>query len=651
MMLKHGIFGTPLLLRRQVVWICFLLVMATGAVYWNVQHFDFVHYDDPLYVVDNGFVQSGLTMTGTLWALTATDAANWHPVTWLSHMLDVELFGMEAGWHHITNVCFHIANSLLLFLLLRRATGKTWQSACVATLFALHPLHVESVAWVAERKDVLSTFLWMVTLGAYMAWVKKGGRLRYLATMVFFALGLMAKPMLVTVPFLLLLLDYWPLRRLQGERSEVLGNKKTNWLMLVWEKTPLFILAAISCFITYLVQRKWGAVTPLEASALDIRIANAIVSYIAYLGKTIWPVGLAAFYPHPGLPSIWAMAMSLLLLVVFFVAAVIYRRRFPFLTVGWFWYVGTLVPVIGLVQVGDQSMADRYTYIPLIGVFIAVCWGVPELLHWWSRRKGFLVTLSAIGITILMVLTWTQVQHWRDGETLFAHAVAVTEDNYFAHAALGDAVLKGGRTSEAISHYKKALQIKPDYADGHNKLGGAYFEQGMMREAVARYKEALRFRPHFAEAHYNLGNAFAKQGRSRDALEHYSAAIRLNPRYEEAHYGLGNVLASQGQTKKALVHYAEALRKKPNYAAVHYNMGLLFFSAGNIDEAVDHFRTYLQIKPNDKVAHNNLGYALLRAGDRAGAAQHFQAALDIDPTYERARNNLNRVSKNEIKRP
>jgi len=456
--------------KHHDVLLCLFLVVLTLAVYRQVQNFDFVNFDDHMYITENRHVKEGLTLKSTIWAFTTIHAANWHPLTWLSHMLDCQFFGMNSGRHHLTNLFFHITNSLLLFFVFRKMTGSSWQSGFVAALFALHPLHVESVAWVSERKDVLSAFFWMLTMWSYVWYVEHPGINRYLLVLLFFILGLMAKPMLVTLPFVLLLLDFYPLSRFQFQQSDD-GNifqQRSIYLRLVLEKLPLFVLAAISSAVTLYAQKRGGAVMSLDVIPIKVRIANALVSYIKYIEKMIYPSELAVLYPFQGMLPWWEITGAGLLLVSISFLAIRVIKQSPYYAVGWLWYIGTLVPVIGLVQIGRQSMADRYTYIPLIGLFIVIAWGVPEIVAQWRHRKILLTIFATVLLSILMTVTWKHLRHWGNSITLFEHTLEVTSNNYLAHNNLGVALDIQGRTQEAIDHYLKALRIKPDYVEAHN---------------------------------------------------------------------------------------------------------------------------------------------------------------------------------------
>jgi len=449
---------TQLVHKNRSLLIALVLAIATVAAYWQVHNFRFVNFDDAEYVVENPHVNTGLTWENVVWAFTKYHSCNWHPLTWISHMLDCQIFGMDARWHHCINLALHVGSTILLFLVLTQATGATWRSAFVAGAFALHPLHVESVAWISERKDVLSTLFWMLTMWAYLQYARKPSLRRYVVTVLVFALGLMSKPMLVTMPFVLLLMDYWPLQRLSFAqvtpgttqppgRSPWRRLHNPAWLTL--EKVPLVILAGTSSVITLFVQSR--TVAPLGAIAFHIRVANACISYTKYIGKMFWPTRLAVLYPHPlDKIQIWPAVVAALLLVGITVLVFITSRRYRYLAVGWFWYLGTLVPVIGLVQVGAQSMADRYTYVPLIGLFIMIAWGLPDLLAKWRCGRGVLTVASPAILLALGILTWFQNAHWRDSLALFAHASAATKDNYMIDNYLGSELRRRGRIEERI---------------------------------------------------------------------------------------------------------------------------------------------------------------------------------------------------------
>ena len=513
------------------------LILVSLVAFWPVTHADFISIDDNEYITENRHVQNGLTLEGVRWAFATGHAANWHPVTWLSHMLDVQFFGLNPHRHHVINLLFHVANSALLFLALHRMTKALWQSAFVAALFALHPLHVESVAWVAERKDVLSTLFWMLTLCAYYRYAEHRSVRRYLPVLIFLALGLMAKPMLVTLPFVLLLLDYWPLKRLAQSEGMVPDDQRWHLRELLAEKIPLFVLAAISCVVTYLVQQHGGAVGSIERLPLEARIANGFVSYIAYIVKTIWPAKLAFFYPYERLLPAWQVLAAAVLFTALTFAVVAMAKRYKYLPVGWLWYAGTLVPVIGLVQVGYQGRADRYTYIPLIGLFIMVAWLIPEVLSKWRHSRKLLIPLSALILLCCFIVTRTQTMYWQNSFVLFDHALEVTRNNDVAYVARGNAYEALGNYAQAINDYGKALKISPGIASAYNNRGVAYAALGDQEQAIKDYDRATEIDPRYGSAFANRGMAYAVMGYHEKAIEDYNRAIEINPRLAAAYLG------------------------------------------------------------------------------------------------------------------
>ena len=608
----------------RALWISIALIAANVVIYSAVLHYGFVRWDDPEYVSENPYISGGLTWSGVSWAFATGSANYWHPLTWLSHMLDVQLFGLDAGRHHLINVLLHIANTLLLFGLLHSATGTLGRSSFVAGLFALHPLHVESVAWVAERKDVLSTLFWMLTVWAYVAYVRRPRLGRYLAVLLLFALALMAKPMVVTLPFVLLLLDYWPLARVAP------GTDRSAWFRLALEKLPLFAIAAALGVVTFLVQRQQGAVAALEALPLESRAENAVVSYFAYVAHMLWPMHLAVFYPlTPSLPG-WQVVGSILGLIGVSVA-VIAARSHRYLAVGWMWYLGTLVPVIGLVQVGQQSMADRYTYVPLIGLFLIAAWGIPELLGNWPYRRIALPAGATLVLGACAIAARGQVEYWKSNFALWEHAVRVTTGNYLAHNNLGVGLADQGQRNEAVFHFSEAVRIKSDYPEAHNNLGLALASQGNISAAISHYSEAVRLRPGFALAHDNLAKALSAQGRFDEAIAQYSEVVRIKPGSPVALADLAGALASQGKIDRAIVHYSEAVRLKPDFAEAHNNLGFALAGQGKVDEAISQYSEAVRFKPDFVIAHNNLGTALAGQGRVDEAIREFEAALRIKP--------------------
>jgi len=586
-----------------------LLIFATLAIFHQLPNHDFVNIDDDLFVYENTQVLKGFTTETVIWAFTNFSPDYWRPLSWLSHMLDCELFGLRPGLHHLMNLLIHVANSVLLLFILRRMTGALWRSAFVAALFAIHPLHVESVAWVAERKDVLSAFFWLLTIWAYARYAERSGLARYLLVLFFFGLGLMAKPMVVTLPVVLLLLDYWPLGRMRWFQVRSASNPnldKLSCFRLVWEKIPFFALSAATIVATLLATKAGDTLKSLAVFPLKIRITGALVSYINYMVKMIWPFRLAVYYPHPEAIPMWQAGGAGLLLLVVSVVLVRAAGKRPYLVVGWLWYLVTLLPVIGLIQAGSQAMADRYTYIPLVGLFVLIAWAVPSLIEGWRHQRVVLVISTTILLLGLTVATMLQVRYWQNSITLFQHTLKVTSGNHFAHNNLGVALAQDGRLDEAIYHYFQALRIKPGTADVHNNLGNALAAQGNVDRARSHYYKALKIDPNNARAYNNLGNLLANQGKTEEAVNHYTEALRLEPGYAGAHYNLGNVLENQGKTEEAINHFTEALRLMPYWAGAHNNLGVVLENRGRLEEAINHYQEALRLNPDYGKARNNL---------------------------------------------
>jgi protein O-mannosyl-transferase len=526
------------------------LLLATFAVYAQVRDFDFVNYDDVDYI-GNLNVRQGVTVQGLEWALTTRETGNWVPLTWVSHMLDCQFFGQDSGWHHLHNVLLHALAAVMLCIFLERATGTRWRSALTAFLFALHPLHVQSVAWVAERKDVLNACFWFLTLWLYVRYAERSSTARYLAVVLGFCLGLMAKPMMVTLPFVLLLLDYWPLGRL-GQR----GRKA------IWEKLPLLGLAGAGAAIAYLAQKHGEAVNLVPLGA---RLANATHSYALYILQTFWPARLAVFYPYPrdfAFAFLPLLAEGVLLAAVT-TGVIVLRRRAPYLLMGWGWFVVTLVPVIGLVQVGDQAHADRYMYIPMVGLLIMLIWGAAEILE-KLRAKTLAIPLAVAVCLASAVLSWVQLGYWRNGETLFRHALAVTNDNKIANNNLGNYLMSSGRLSEAVPYFETAVRIDPQFALARNNLGTALGRMGRLPDAIAQLQIAVRLWPDAPDPHSNLGTALAQAGRLPEAAAEFESALRLDPNDPVVQSNLGLALSGiPGRLPDALRHLEEADRLRP----------------------------------------------------------------------------------------
>jgi tetratricopeptide (TPR) repeat protein len=617
----------------------FCLVLGTFLpCLWN----GFVNFDDSAYASQNPHVRQGLTWESLKWAWSNSEKANWHPVTWMSHLLDGQLFGVNPEGHHATSVLLHAVNAVLLFLLLEKMTGARWRSFMVAALFGLHPLRVESVAWVSERKDVLSVCFWMLTTWAYVRYAERsvtnnqwpvtsGGKAEngkqraegrrkkavtsdpqpasritphasryYVLCLVFFALGLLSKSMLVTLPFALLLLDYWPLRR--WPQTPVRG--------LLLEKTPFLVVAAASSVVTFVVQQRGGAVTPADALSLSARLGNAVVSYARYLGKTAWPVDLCAMYVHPGNWPAGAVAAAGLLLAGV-TALVLWRwRAMPYLAVGWFWFLGTLVPVIGLVQVGRQAMADRYTYIPSIGLWLAVVWGACKLTERWRNRETLARVAGAAAIVACIVLTVCQIGYWKDSTTLFGHAVKVTQRNWVAYAYLANALQSSGQMDEAIAMCQASLDINPYRPEVRCKLADILLEQRRFDEALAQYQKAVALDSTDLESRRGLGAALQDLGRLDEAIDQFNQIIRLKPDYADAYSNLGNCYGLKGRPDEAIRCFEQAVKLKPQSAQNRRELGVGLANKARWDEAIDQFQQAVQLDPADAQARGNLDAAI-----------------------------------------
>ena len=681
------------------------LAAGTFAVYAPVLWCDFVGYDDTVYVTENWHVLRGLSWEQVDWAFANLSAGFWHPLTWLSHMLDAQLYGLHAWGHHLTNLLLHTANTVLLFLLLQRMTGFVWRSALVAALFAIHPLHVESVAWVAERKDVLSGFFGFVALWFYVGYAqarngkRESAAANYSLALLFFACSLASKATLVTLPFLMLALDYWPLKRVwraecgarngsRGDEAPIVGSqlhqqdrgsppRLLRWLAL--EKAPFLALSLANGLLTIYAEKSIGAVATKGGIPLLMRVSNAVVSCVRYLGQMVWPFDMAVFYPYPKALPLWLVAGGAVLLIAITVWALLVARRRPYLAVGWVWFLVILLPVSGLIQVGSHSRADRYTYVPLIGIFLMLVWGVAELL---SRRRSPKLLAGVIAAALLLACAWRthdQLRHWRNAESLFSHALAVTQDNYLAYnnvgyylmhkygrlddamdcfrkairlypdevealGNLGYALAAKGQAAEAITYYQAALKANPGHAATHNNLGNVLSSLGKLDEAMQEYQLALQYEPDYAEAHNNLGIALAQKGRFDEAVVQFRAAIRFKANYAIAHNGLANIFTLRGQYQEAVPEYQEALRLDPTYAEAQNGLGYALAGTGRFDQAVVHYQEALRLNPDYVVAHYNLGCALARLGRREEALAQLNAALRLQPDYAEAKLKLKELS-------
>ena len=602
--------------------ICAVLVVVTTAVYYQVCRYNFVSYDDNIYVYNNPHIRAGITPDTIKWAFTTDYSHMYHPLTWVSLMLDWQLFGTNAGGYHLTNLIIHIVNTLLLFIVLKKMTRALWPSAFVAALFALHPLHVESVAWVTERKDVLSTFFWLLTVLAYVRYVKRPKIIGYLLVVVFYAFSLLSKPMVVTLPFVLLLLDYWPLDRFRAKRS---------LRRLLIEKIPLFAMVVILSIVTFVYHQQGESTMSLEALSIRIRIYNSLISYMQYIIKMIWPARLAFFYPYLGQNvSVLYAVISAIILPAITIFVLLFSKKHRYLFTGWFWYLGMLVPVIGLVQVGSQAMADRYSYMTLTGLFIIIAWGLPELLGKWPYRKTALGVSMVIVLTVLGICAHRQVSCWKNSFTLFSHALKVTQNNWLAYNNLGVIYDNSGRGAEAIENFKQAVKLKPDFANAPYNLGVAYGKLGRHQEAIEAFKQAIRIDSNYAQVHYNLGIAYINLGRWQDAVEACKQAIKIKPNYAEAHYNLGVSYEGLGRYQDAAEAYKQAIRIKPDYADAYLNLGVTYSELGRYQDEVEAYKQAIKIRPNYAEAHYNLGFAYLITGDKGLAFEEYKILKTLD---------------------
>jgi tetratricopeptide (TPR) repeat protein len=666
---------------RWRILICLSLVAVTAMVYWQAGSFEFVRYDDDKYVMENPVVHNGLSPEGIRWAFSSFEHSNWHPLTWLSHMLDVQLFGLDAGRHHQVNLLFHILNTLILFILLQRMTGALWKSGFVAALFALHPLHVESVAWIAERKDLLSAFFFLLTLLAYERYARMRGPWNYLLVVVLFVMGILSKPMVVTLPFVLLLLDLWPLDRFAFTPSEnsapaegatgkrIVALIKAN-RELVLEKIPLLVLSAVSCVVTIAAQR--SAMKALEAVPFDARILNAIVAYAEYVYRFFVPVDLAVLYPYRSVTTGQVLAAAVLLAAV--TALVVYRRKTRSLMVGWFWYLGTLVPVIGLVQVGVQASADRYTYIPFIGLAIMLTWLVADLSARLPYRVAVLTAGAFLILAGLSAATVSQARYWVNSETLFALTLQATKGNYVIHSNYGAWLAGQGRMEDAIRQYNEALQIKPDDGEARYNLANMLVRQAKVQEAIAQYREVLKTVPDHLMARNNLALCLIQTGDRNAAIEQFQEILRANPGFEAAKQNLAMLLASeekakrppgglptpgpadgvdleehmrlgrdavvQGDLDSAAAHFRRAVSIAPENKEARIGLGLALAYKGDIDGAIQQFRVAIKLDPNNADVQNSLGVALMQKGKLDEAQTHLQRAIKLNPRLAKAHNSL-----------
>src|SRR6266496_3055160 len=607
--------------RATILGVSIFLMAITWLVFGETLRHPSINFDDQEYVFENPKINTGLTSTGVLWAFTHSHAENWHPLTSISHMLDCQLFGLQAGWHHFTNVLLHTIAVILLFLVFREMTGALWRSAFVAAVFAIHPLRVESVAWIAERKDVLSGVFFMLTLGAYVRYAREPSNIRYLIVAVLFGLGLMTKPMLVTLPFILLLLDYWPLGRIRGQKLDVSGHE--NLVMLVVEKIPLVGLSALSSVVTFLAQR--GVVGWTEQLPVLARINNAVVTYVVYMGQMLWPVKLAVFYPHPEnrLP-LSDVILALAILIAATAAAFVLRKKGPYLVTGWLWYLGMLVPVIGLVQVGWQGHADRYTYLPQIGLYVLLTWTVADLTARWRRQREILSASAAVIISILSWRAWIQSSYWRDSETLFTHALAVTSNNDVAENNLGIVFLRNGQLDDAISKLRAAIDLRPENSPAHENLAKALLQKGQVADALVHYRKLLELQPDNIEVHNIVGTVLIQQGQAREAIEEWQKVLAIQPDNGNAMSNLAWVFATSPDDSlrdgpQAVQLAEQALRiSGARIPIIFRTLAAAYAENGQFSEAIETARRGIDLansQGNSGLATELQGYiALYQAG-------------------------------------
>ena len=617
--------------KAIVLIVCAVLITGTIIAYEPMRHNGFVNYDDDEYVLECPQVKQGLTFETLRWAFTASYACNWHPLTWLSHMLDWQLFGLNACGHHFTNLVFHIANTLLFFLILKRMTGAFWPSAFAAAIFAVHPLQVESAAWAAERKNVLSGLFWLLTIAAYIKYTEKPKAGRYIVLLLVYLLCILTKPTVVVVPFVLLLLDFWPLQRIsRGTISK-----------LIIEKIPLFLFAGFLSVVTVLAQKSGGAIKTMPHFTFGFRLENATVSYISYLFKMVYPVNLAVFYPYPG-PKIalWPPILAFIALAAITVIMFYFGLRRRYLIMGWLWYVGTLVPVIGLIQAGDQAMADRYMYLPMIGLLIIAAGIMSEAAKKW---RYVLFVMSAVIFFVLMIMTRNQVRYWQDEFTLFGHAINVTKDNEKMHYNIGYAFQRSGQFEKAIEHYGQALRIEPGDFRAMNSLGVSLLSEGETDEALDIFEKAVQLNDHYISAMNNLGFALREKGRVDEALQKWQQVLAIEPGQPQAHYNIGVTIFNSGRYDEAIEHFNKSLEKKKDWDVYNY-LGAAYTALGQFNPALDSYNEAIKLKPGDINIESNIALTLASMGRTEQAVQIWRSIFAKDPDNLKAKYWLEKLS-------
>ena len=621
-----------------LIGLCFVLLILS--IYGQVIHHDFIDFDDDIYVKSNRQVREGTTLDNLKWSIGFNNEKQtyWHPLTWLSHMLDVNLFGLYAGGHLMTNVCLHIINTLLLFTILRRWSHNLWPAVMATAIFAVHPLCVETVAWVASRKNLLSSFFWLLTLQLYFNYTRNKRPVDYFGVLLSFCIGLMAKPMLVTLPFVLLLLDYWPLKRLESVKNE--NESHIPYIHLIVEKIPFLILALLSVVVSISSLNNHNTFMTQDAVPMELRIGNALVSYIVYIGKLLWPFELSVFYPFPGDIPIWQSISAFSLLAVISLYFTKKRKEKPYLIIGWLWYLGTLVPVIGLVQAGLwPAIADRFTYIPFIGLYIIISWSIFETGILERHRNRFLIVFTLLVIALTLRAGY-QTAYWKNSKTLFKHAIELNDKNIIAHNNIGKSLINDGQPDQAVKHYRAALSVNPKYVSARKNLGTALAMLGEPNKAIYHLYEAIRLDPNRAETHYNLGNVLARLNQNKEAVYHYEKALSINPNYVEVYNNLGNLFADLGRIDEAVKSLSLALKIDPHYATAHNNLGNVLVRMERLPDATRHYRQAIKIRPTYSEAYNNLGVSLKKQGKILEARMAYKRALALTPDYSEAHYNL-----------
>ena len=671
--------------RRPSLTFSFILGLFTFLLYLPIVRNGFVGYDDQGYITENTHVSTGLSWPNIVWAFKSDEQANWHPLTWISHMADCQMFGLNPAGHHFINILLHTTNTLLIFFLLKQMTRELWASALVAAFFGWHPLHVESVAWASERKDVLSTFFWLLTMIVYVKYTRKPGAFAYLAALVLFACALMSKPMAVTLPFVLLLMDFWPLNRFASvDRNATHDFSNQNpgislrtIAFLVLEKLPFFALSLLDCYVTFLVQKSGGAVLSVAALPFSYRFANALWSYLRYISNLLCPMGLSVIYPYKAHLPVVLVAISIVLLVIWSGLFLVWRKKFRYLLVGWLWFLGTLVPTIGLIQVGAQSMADRYMYIPSIGLFILIVWGIKDLIRFNPACRNYCLVAGATALTLCLVMTSWQIRYWRDTVTLFVHAIKVTGDNGVAYFTLGTVYEQTGDRTNALALYKKSVEIDPNYLPSQICLGrmllvngdyqnakphldyaellnnrdpdlevnmGLLLQQaGRNDEGVSHVRRAVQMNPESAQNHYYLAYALEKMTNTTEAIQEFSTTLQLQPDYPDARYGLAAALTTAGRTNEAIAQYQIEIQQHPKNLEAHYNLGLAFLDSHQFTDADKEFSIELNLSPGELKAHYRLAQALAGENKFAEAVTEYRKSLQIMPAFPDAKRELNRL--------